>query len=96
MGKVDVFKVPWGECIYRSEDHNPPHFHVKHTQEGWEIRIFISTTTDKKLDYNFKTPSSRKIHISASLQKEIRKEVFKHREELMKEWDKKVLIKDEE
>lgn len=95
MGKVDSFKIPGCECIFRSEDHNPPHFHVKHKQDGWEIRVFIATTTEKKLEYEFKVPSSRKKPIPSDLQKDIRKEVVSKRVELMKEWDSKVLVKDE-
>ncbi len=96
MGKVDVFHLPGYECIFRSEDHNPAHFHVKNKQDGWEIRVFITTTTDKELDYNFKVPSDRKKAIPGDIQKEIRKAVSAHRDELMKEWDSKVLLKDEE
>ena len=90
MGKVDAFKVSGCECYFRSEDHDPPHFHVKHKQEGWDIRVFIHTTDEKTLSYDFKIPSGRNKPIDGALEREIRKLVFEHREALMIEHSTKV------
>ena len=90
MGQVDCLSVTWGSCFFNSSDHRPPHFHVECTSEDWEIRVMIETTTANALDYNFKFPTSRKVGINSTYQKELRALVVKHRETLMKEWESKV------
>jgi hypothetical protein len=38
MAKVDSFAIPGLECWFWSNDHDPPHFHVKRAGE-WELKV---------------------------------------------------------
>ncbi len=40
MGGIDAFNISGLEIYFRSNDHPPPHFHVRRSGE-WEIRVFI-------------------------------------------------------
>ena len=38
MPRVACFEIPGLSCWFWSNDHNPPHFHVKREGE-WEIQV---------------------------------------------------------
>lgn len=38
MAKIDCFQIPGLYCWFWSNDHDPPHFHVKRNGE-WEIKV---------------------------------------------------------
>jgi len=69
-----------GQIIYfwHSKDHCPPHFHAKHKQGEWEIRVFFIECTDHLLSYDYKFPPSytQKLHpIKATFRKQILKQL---------------------
>lgn len=57
MGKLEKIKNE-GPLVYKwnTQDHRPPHFHVKHKEGKWEIRVFFQDCSETKLVYNFKWP----------------------------------------
>ncbi len=55
MGKME--KINGGgplEFFCNTKDHAPAHFHVKHRQDGWEIRVYFMSSTDKTRLLTFK------------------------------------------
>ena len=89
---VDCINNP--KYIYRfySNDHEPPHVHVKRTGE-WEIRVKFLKCTEDFLDYNFAIPSNRKVSkhpLLSKVEKEILKDILPAKEKLYEEWRLKV------
>jgi hypothetical protein len=98
LGKSGIVKdIGKLEVWWNSEDHRPPHFHVKHQEEKWQIRVKFLQCTPNHLEYEFKIPRSRKDPIAkkdrdAILgQMKTRNNSMKHRQ-LYKEWNNKVQI----
>lgn len=48
MAKIDCFEIPGLECWFWSNDHNPPHFHVKREGE-WELKVNFLENDDEKM-----------------------------------------------
>lgn len=91
---------PKVECIHNSRyryffysnDHEPPHVHVRRDGE-WEIRVKFLSCTENFLDYNFKTPSKRKTSthpLKRSEQDEILADILASKDKLYEEWCRKV------
>ncbi len=100
MGKSDIVRdIGKLEVWWNSEDHRPPHFHVKHKEEKWQIRVYFTKCTPNHLEYEFKIPKSRKDPIAkkdrdAILgQMKTKNQGMKSRQ-LWKEWDTKVNIRE--
>ena len=91
MGNVSCFTLKGCNVFFNSMDHHPPHIHVQHVQSGWQIRVFIETTTLEILDYTFKYPRNGNVRISGKLQQGLREKIVSHREKLLKEWNNKVV-----
>jgi hypothetical protein len=87
MGKVDCFQVPGVELYFNSSDHMPPHFHAHRTDE-WEIRVYFLTSTESWLNYDVKWPQGGKP--PAPVLKDLLSNVLTHREDLLREWERKV------
>jgi hypothetical protein len=93
VSKVSAFQVSGMRCVFRANDHHPPHFHV--IKPGrWEIRVNFLATTDQELDYNFKYPRNPGKGEGSSKEeiRELREKVVKYRKLLGKEWRCKVNI----
>ena len=88
MGKVEAFSLEGFQILLYSNDHLPPHFHVKKTGE-WEIRVEIRETTENMLAFSVKWPSDFD-GPSSNTRKALRTSVVEHREELLEEWEEKV------
>ncbi len=91
MSKLRTFALDGLELFFNSQDHWPPHFHVR--KPGcWEIRVFFLSSEPKELDFKMKWP----LHKSPSSkeQSEILKQVLKHRDALLQEWEQKVCVKE--
>ena len=93
MGRVGGFNLNGLEAFFRSNDHRPPHFHIKKKGE-WEIRVYIITTQKNSFDYSFKFPKNGSKKISSKEKKEIIKFVIKNRESLLLSWEEQVCIKE--
>lgn len=92
MVKVENFYIHGLEAFFRSNDHHPPHFHVKKKGE-WEIRVYILTSTEK-LHYSVKFPKNKKQFPSSKEEKSILDFVIKNREKLYLDWEAKVCVKE--
>ena len=92
MGKVDVLSGLVGVyCWFYSHEHKPPHFHAKRKGQ-WHIRVYFlrqrSEMMDRVYDRNMRG------RISAKDRNAICGLSVLHREELLKEWEKKVNCND--
>jgi len=87
----------------------PPHFHVKHREGDWEIRVFFLDCTDGELSYEYKVPSTYTVEkhpLKAGFQKEILEKIKalnemeneqmkrSYQDILYEEWGRKVKIED--
>lgn len=88
MGKIDCFSIHGCTCWFWSNDHSPPHFHVKRPGE-WEIRVYFYEEPPYYEEVFVLT------RISNRLLREILERATTCREELFKEWSEKVEQDDE-
>ena len=97
LGKLDCFSIQGLELFFYSNDHLPPHFHVKKVGE-WEVRINIETSTEANgldLSYVFPKRQGRNFRgISGQQQRQILKLIVDHRLEILEEWNLKVLVQE--
>ena len=79
MGKLVSFTMPGYEIWFWSDDHDPPHFHVKRRGE-WELKVSFLKSRDEMFELKWakKTPK-------ASVLKEIFEKVKENRELLLLE-----------
>jgi hypothetical protein len=87
MGKVDAFSIEGLEILFYSNDHLPPHIHIKKTGE-WEIKVYLRDTTEDRLAGDLKKWSTSSPN--RKTRKKIREQVVNHRSELLEEWEQKV------
>lgn len=83
MGKVDCFDIPGLYCWFWSNDHEPPHFHVKRQGE-WEIKVKFLEDGAEMFEKEWGVMPSGKIL------RELKKAVVQNRANLFVEWEKKV------
>lgn len=91
------------EVWWNTRDHFPPHFHVKHKQEGWQIRVYFDRCTRDDFIYDFKIPPNRDPK-SKPISSSDRSAIFDQmknsnsgalmKQQLFEEWNEKVKIKD--
>lgn len=89
MGKLEAFGIEGVYCWFWSQDHRPPHFHAK--QKGkWSCRVFFLRARAKMLEHD--------THMPERMDKRHRKILCdmaeQHREELLREWERKVKCDD--
>jgi hypothetical protein len=75
---VTAFKIPGLKIWFYSNDHEPPHFHVKRRGE-WEVKVHFLHAPEEMIETVFGKPSS-------SLVKKITRLSEEHRLELLEEW----------
>lgn len=84
MGKVDAFEIEGCVCTFYSNDHPPPHFHVKAAGE-WEIKVFfLVEPVEYAVEFEIKRIPGRTLRAILELAAE-------HRQDLFREWGEKVL-----
>lgn len=94
MGKVQSFKLEGLDLFFNSNDHMPPHFHVR-KPGAWEIRVyFLLCSKEKGLIFDIKYPPNAQI--SSKDENRILKLVLENRSHLLMEWEKKVCIKEDQ
>lgn len=95
MGKVKDFRVQGLKAFFNSNDHYPPHFHVKKVHM-WEIRVFLLTSTKEiGLHYEVKfINKKKKADITSRSKKEILDFVIQNKENLLADWAMQVCVKE--
>jgi hypothetical protein len=83
MPKVACFEIPGLACWFWSNDHDPPHFHVKRAGE-WELKVKFTEGEAQMFDLAWGTTPKAKVL------REIAKNVQAKRVELLAEWEAKV------
>jgi hypothetical protein len=87
MVKVKSFDLSGIECIFWSNDHNPPHFHAIRRGE-WQCKVFFLENRNKMLEM----VEERK-RMTKSQRKDLLDTVEKHRGDLLEEWEEECLKK---
>jgi hypothetical protein len=84
MPKVVAFEIPGLSCWFWSDDHDPPHFHVK-KKGKWEMRVkFLLTDHDMfELVWGDK-PSGKEL-------RHLRTVVTANLTQLLAEWEENVI-----
>ena len=83
MAKVTCFEIPGLTCWFWSNDHDPPHFHVKREGE-WELKVNFAEGESLMFEPVWGDgPKSR-------VRREIARKVEENRVQLLAEWEAKV------
>jgi hypothetical protein len=83
MPKVACFAIPGLTCWFWSNDHEPPHFHVKRDGE-WELKIKFAEGEAQMFELRCgDAPKTRVL-------REIAEKVRENRMELLAEWEANV------
>ncbi len=78
MALVTAFQIAGLKIWFWSNDHEPPHFHVK--QNGnWEVKISFLEATSAMIEIVFGKPKSKAL-------RELTKLTEQHRLELFEQW----------
>lgn len=80
MPKVKCFEIFGLYCWFWSDDHDPPHFHVKRRGE-WELRVKFLENTNSMFELKWGDPPNSKTL------KTIAQNAIEHREQLLLEWE---------
>ncbi len=89
MGKVEAFFVVGLDLWFNSSDHLPPHIHAR-KRGTWEIRVYFLTSRERQLEYEMKWtgtgagPNRRE-------REALLRGFLQHRDELLLEWETKVV-----
>jgi hypothetical protein len=81
--KVASFEIPGLTCWFWSNDHDPPHFHVKRDGE-WEIRVRFAEEESRMFELVWGRAPKAKVL------REIATNVVAHRARLLAEWEANV------
>lgn len=95
LAKVKAFELSGFELVmYTAENINePPHFNLGDKQRGLDIKVWINTSTVKKLDFkvmrpkNLRTPGSA---LDSRTTKELGQLIDEHRKELLEQWQAQI------
>jgi hypothetical protein len=80
MAKVKCFEIPGLYCWFWSDDHDPPHFHVKRRGE-WELKVKFLEGPDTMFELKWGDPPKAKVL------KTIAAKAVANREALLLEWE---------
>jgi hypothetical protein len=89
MGKVEAFALEGIHCWFWSNDHRPPHFNAKR-RPRWCYRVRFMLPRDQMLLPEKGSPG----RMSARDRKRLCDLAEAHREELLREWERKVKCDD--
>ncbi len=89
MPRLEVFEIEGLVLVFYSNDHDPPHFHVKRRGE-WELRIFFLECTEDHLASE-EVFSKRGCSMGAKHRRTLCRLIDGHRGELLREWERKVI-----
>ena len=88
MPRVECMALAGLELWFNSEDHGPPHFHVR-KPDRWEIRVFFRSCTRRELSFSVKY-SFRAKGPTGKEPAAILRTVMDNLAELTLEWEQKV------
>jgi hypothetical protein len=88
MPRLEAFDIPGLALLFYSDDHEPPHFHVKRRGE-WELRVFFLECTATYLEAEVVFSKRRKM-ITTAQREELCRLIDLHRAALLTEWERKV------
>ncbi len=83
MPKVACFEIPGLSCWFWSNDHDPPHFHVKREGE-WELKVKFAEGEAQMFELEWGDNPRTKVL------REIARNVRENRVQLLAEWEAKV------
>ena len=83
MPKVACFEIPGLSCWFWSNDHDPPHFHMKRDGE-WELKVNFAEGKARMFELVWGDPPRTK------LLRQIERTVVEHRVQLLAEWEANV------
>jgi hypothetical protein len=86
VGKVDAFTVAGLYLWFNSNDHLPPHFHAEKSNE-WEVIVRFLRDPSEMIEVQWQLRSP-----GGAMLKKLRSAAEEHREVLLVEWEKKVLV----
>ena len=78
MASVSAFAISGLKIWFWSNDHEPPHFHVK-KRGKWEIKIAFLEDAPQMIEVVFGKPTAKVV-------KEIKELAAQHRLELLEQW----------
>ena len=78
MASVSAFAISGLKIWFWSNDHEPPHFHVKKRGE-WEIKVAFLEDAPQMIEVVFGKPTAKVV-------KEIKELAAQHRLELLEQW----------
>jgi Domain of unknown function (DUF4160) len=93
LGRIEEFSFQELRAFFRSNDHRPPHFHVKKPGR-WEIGVCILTSSKNRLDYSFKFPKNISVTLTSQEEKAILGFITSNREKLLLDWQTQVCVKE--
>jgi Domain of unknown function (DUF4160) len=77
---VTTFQIPGLKIWFWSNDHEPPHFHVKQKGE-WEVKVSFLEDPSAMIEIVFGKPKSKAL-------KELTELTEQHRLELLEQWQR--------
>ena len=83
MPKIACFEIPGLSCWFWSNDHDPPHFHMKREGE-WELKVNFAEGETQMFELEWGDPPRMKVL------RQIEKIVKEHRVQLLAEWEANV------
>ena len=83
MPDVACFEIPGLKCWFWSNDHDPPHFHVKRQGE-WELKVQFAEGEAQMFELMWGDAPKSKVL------REIAKKVRENRVQLLAEWEANV------
>ena len=93
MGRVSTIFVPGLDLWFNSSDHLPPHFHARKSGK-WEARVVIMECFGGHLEYTMKWP--RRGDLPARDRRALLAQTLAQREALLEEWERKVVVREEQ
>jgi uncharacterized protein DUF4160 len=89
LGKVECCFLPGLDLFFYSDDHGPPHVHVR-SQGRWEIRVDLVLTTKDDLVFSVKWQRDL-VGPRRRIQRALCRVVTTYRGALLNEWNQKVI-----
>lgn len=81
MAKVAAFQISGVTAWFWSNDHDPPHFHAKHSDE-WEVKVHFLLPPEQMIEIVWQNKKP-----SAKLLKELCRLADENRPALLEQWE---------
>ena len=87
MAKIKCFSIPGMQLWFYSNDHEPPHFHAKRNG-AWEYKVQFLEPSHGMFNL---ISAAKKTSMSKADRELLRKMVERHRIDILREWEQKVI-----